>query len=598
MQPANQTPSASEGFPLRSGRRVARIVLTYVVLASLWILSSDKVLAVLVSDPGDRISWSIAKGWGFVAVTALLLYTMIRKLTRQLEQQHHTILAGETKYRQIVNGTHEGVLVIDGEGRITYANLRMAEMLGLKLEELVGRKLTSFLLPEDLEDHQLRLRNRSQKISESYERRLLRRDGHVVWTLVSASPLLDGAGEVSGTLCMLADVTDRHRLEEQLRQTQKMEAVGQLAGGVAHDFNNILAAMLMHLELLKKDPSLSDRVRESLVELETEAKRAASLTRQLLLYSRRQVMQMKPLALNELLDGLQKMLRRLLGEYIQFVVQGAPDSPWIEADPGMIEQVIMNLSVNARDAMPKGGQLHLRVESVELSASDTVRSSEARAGKFACLVVSDSGCGMSEEVVSRAFEPFFTTKDVGKGTGLGLATVYGIVKQHRGWVEVESALGKGTTFRVFLPVTDSRPDHALPAPVGRSTAGTEKILLVEDEASLRRIQGKYLRGKGYEVVEAASGQEALARWEEHRGTFDLLLSDVVMPGGINGLDLAARLRHQKSELRLILCSGYSEDLASEEASKLKDVVYVAKPFAPEALASAVRRLLDRHKPCS
>lgn len=402
------------------------------------------------------------------------------------------------------------------------------------------------------------------------------------------------ADHCSGALTRIQAEEMRHQLEDQLRQVQKMEAVGQLAGGVAHDFNNIMAAVLMHLGLLRSDPALSGQVRQSLIELESDVQRGAALTRQLLMFSRRQVLQMKTLDLNLVVTNLLKMLHRLLGEHIQVVFEGSSVPAMIHGDIGMMEQVVMNFSVNARDAMPKGGRLTISIRIVEIDPGSALTNPEARPGSFVCLSVADTGCGISEAASKHIFEPFYTTKEIGKGTGLGLATVHGIAKQHAGWVEVESKVGEGSTFRVFIPALQRAELPAPEPPAENVRGGTETILLVEDEASVRHIAAKTLKRHGYRVLEAVNGQEALRHWENHRDEIDLLFSDVIMPEGMTGLELAERLKQTKSDLKVIVSSGYTPDLAGRDTDLLRrsQSHFLQKPYPARTLVETVRRCLD------
>ena len=389
------------------------------------------------------------------------------------------------------------------------------------------------------------------------------------------------------------DITDRKALESQLRQAQKLEAIGQLAGGVAHDFNNILAAIMMHLGLLQMNPALDEHTRQALKELEAAARRAANLTRQLLMFSRRSVLAVKPLDLNEVVENLLKMLRRLIGEHIDLRFDGKSNLPLVEADAGMLEQVLMNLAVNARDAMPKGGRITITTNLVELSAAEATLNLNRLAGRFVQLSVADTGAGMDSDTLKRLFEPFFTTKEAGKGTGLGLATVHGIAAQHKGWVEVESQVGQGTTFRVFLPATTHAPAEALPAqppePVQR---GKETILLVEDDASVRQVVARSLRALGYKVYEAGNGQEAVTLWQIHGTEVDLLLTDMVMPEGMTGLELTERLQALKPGLQAVITSGYSAEIAHAGVPNKAGVSYLPKPYATKVLAQLIRDCLD------
>jgi signal transduction histidine kinase/DNA-binding response OmpR family regulator len=411
-------------------------------------------------------------------------------------------------------------------------------------------------------------------------------------TMLMSTARLEFDGQILLLLC-LEDITEQKRLETQLRQAQKMEAVGQLAGGVAHDFNNILTGMMLHLGLLQNSPLLPPGMQEPLRELEGQAQRAAALTRQLLLFSRRQVMQTSPLDLRQLLDNMLKMLRRLLGETIAIEFAPPPALPLVQADAGMLEQVVMNLCVNARDAMPQGGRLIMALQEAEISPQEAQRNSEARPGRFVRLCVTDTGCGMNEKTLVRIFEPFFTTKEPGKGTGLGLATVFSIVKQHQGCVTVSSAPGVGSTFCVYWPVSTAQNSaESSPQAPAHASGGTESILLVEDEQSVRDLTARALRNRGYRVLEAANGPEALRVWEQSGQRIDLLFSDVVMPQGLSGLDLARQLRVRKPDLKVILFSGYSNEAIAADRGLGKEMAYLSKPCSQETMVKTVRDCLD------
>jgi PAS domain S-box-containing protein len=408
----------------------------------------------------------------------------------------------------------------------------------------------------------------------------------------SASTALVRLQDQPKVLVCLEDVTTRKQLQAQFLHAQKMDAIGQLAGGVAHDFNNILAASLLHLQLLQQKQDLEPELAASLRELQQGTQRAASLTRQLLLFSRRQVMQTKRLDFNEVIKGLLKMLTRLLGEDIDTVFTPGPEPVWVEADVGMLEQVVMNLCVNARDAMPRGGYLDLRARRLALDDEEVRQHPEARTGLFACLMVTDTGCGMDEATLKRIFEPFFTTKEPGKGTGLGLATVRSIVQQHHGWVQVESVVGLGTTFRVFLPAAEPPEAAELQAGQAKCRGGTETILLVEDDEQVRRMVRMTLRLFGYEVLEAGNGIEAIRMWEHHGAKVSLVFTDMVMPGGLSGLDLAERLRQSKPALKALISSGYAPDLIQRQGGLPAGMRFLAKPYDPKSLGKVVREFLD------
>jgi PAS domain S-box-containing protein len=393
--------------------------------------------------------------------------------------------------------------------------------------------------------------------------------------------------------CYGADVTEVQSLEAQLRHAQKLESVGQLAAGIAHDFNNILTVIEGHSESLLLRCGTDPATGGPLQQISLTAQRAAALTRQLLMFSRKQVIQTQVLELNAVLQNLTKMLRRLLGEDIALSAEYAPDLPHIEADVGMLEQAVMNLAVNSRDAIPRDGKLFIGTSAIEVDAVYAAQHADSRVGHFVCLTVTDTGCGMDRKTLDRVFEPFFTTKEVGKGTGLGLATVYGIVKQHLGWVEVTSQVGSGTTLKIYFPAA-VRPAEAvsdtpvLPAPV---PGGKETILLVEDEPVLREFVSDFLKGQPYRVLEAGSGTEALRVWDEFDGAIDLLLTDMVMPGGMSGCELASQLKKRHPGLKVIYSSGYSPGTLGRDFGQ-HDIFFLPKPYLPPQLAGTVRRCLD------
>jgi PAS domain S-box-containing protein len=393
--------------------------------------------------------------------------------------------------------------------------------------------------------------------------------------------------------CYGVDVTDMLNLEAQFRHAQKLESVGQLAAGVAHDFNNILTVIQGYADcLIARSPSEPATAR-ALKQISDAARRAAALTRQLLMFSRKQVIQPKVLDLNAVLQNLANMLPRLLGEDIVLEFNYAASLPPLEADTGMLEQIVMNLAVNSRDAMPKGGKLSIGTASAEIDDDYVRQHPESRAGTFVRLTVTDTGCGMDRQTLDRIFEPFFSTKEVGKGTGLGLATVYGIVKQHQGWIEVTSQVGGGTTFKIYFPATarESAATAETSAAPRAVRGGKETILLVEDEPVLRELVREILGQYEYRVIEAASGVEALKAWDEHNGQIDLLLTDMVMPEGMTGSEVAAQLRKRRPELKVIFTSGYSAEVMGQGFSQ-SDMAFLSKPYLPPQLAQLVRQSLD------
>jgi two-component system cell cycle sensor histidine kinase/response regulator CckA len=392
--------------------------------------------------------------------------------------------------------------------------------------------------------------------------------------------------------CYAEDATDRLNLEAQLRQAQKMESVGQLAAGVAHDFNNILTIIRGHAGLLKINPDLDSSLMESARQIAIAAERAANLTRQLLMFSRKQIMQPQLLNLNEVINELSKILRASVGEQVELKRKTEDELPPIYADSGMMEQILVNLSVNARDAMPRGGSLTITTQFAPIDAAYATRHPEARPGNFICLTVSDTGHGMDQGTLSRIFEPFFTTKEIGKGTGLGLATVYGIVKQHQGWIEVESQVGYGTTFKVFLPVATKAAPVATASRNKDMPGGSETILLVEDETALCELVQEILEKRGYRVLDASTGVKALEIWNAHKDEIDLLFTDMMMPDGVSGRELAERILLDRPEIKVIYSSGYSMDVFAADSTFCDASNFLQKPYDPETLVQMVRESLD------
>lgn len=395
--------------------------------------------------------------------------------------------------------------------------------------------------------------------------------------------------------CYVEDITERLNLENQLRQSQKMESIGQLAAGVAHDFNNMLTIIQGHAGMLMTRPNMPPQALDSAQAVFFASERAASLTRQLLMFSRKNVMQPKQLDLRDVVANVSKMLHRLLGETVTLDFTPPAELPLVQADTGMMEQIIMNLCVNARDAMERGGTLTVALSSIDIAEDYAETHPEAHIGKHVCLRVSDTGCGMDTYVITRIFEPFFTTKEVGKGTGLGLATVYGIVKQHNGWVEVTSQPNLGTTFNVFLPATEQTIKSATEdiTPTTSVAGGAETILVVEDEPVLREMAQIILEECGYRVLLASNGKEALDMWERHKSSIDLLFTDMVMPAGVSGTELANKLIAQRKELHIVFTSGYTvDDISTDFLHRNNQARFLQKPYTRNNLARTVREALD------
>ena len=433
------------------------------------------------------------------------------------------------------------------------------------------------------------------------EFRILNAQGDVRWHAAMGKAVLNQEGKPVRFAGVGMDITERKQAEEerlaleaQLRQAQKMEAIGTLAGGVAHDFNNILTVIHGNASLLVNGQMSAADNNESARQIVRAAERAASLTRQLLMFSRKQVMQLSNLSLNEVVAQMTKMLQRILGEDIALQTNFAPQPGVIRADAGMIEQILLNLAVNSRDAMPRGGKLVIATGTETLDKKVAAQHPDALPGFHVWLSVTDTGCGIPPETLPRIFEPFFTTKEVGKGTGLGLATVYGIVKQHRGWITVSSHVNQGTSVRIHFPALPGAnfEKKVIPAPAPLPH-GTETILIVEDDAAVRSLMISLLKRCGYHVLEAQSGSAAVRLWKEVRNDVDLLLTDMVMPDGMTGLQLAEELKRDKPGLRVIYVTGYSNELAGKNTSLIEGVNFLQKPFSPESLARALRIMLTK-----
>ena len=479
------------------------------------------------------------------------------------------------------------------DGRWLKVPPTLCRLLGLGEEELLALRERDVTHPDDVE-HDLRQQARLiQGEARSYdlEKRYLRRDGAPAWTYLSCSIVQDDTGRPLYFLAHLRDVTERKNLEDQLRQAQKMEAVGQLAGGIAHDFNNLLTAILGNAELLQAEMGPRDPRRLDVVEISRAAHRAATLTRQLLAFSRKQVLQPRIVSLNSIVTDLTAMLRRIIGEDIELRLELDRGLGQVLADAGQLEQVITNLAVNARDAMPTGGRLTIRTANV---AAEDVAASDPEAppllGPLVMVSVTDSGTGMDERTQARLFEPFFTTKELGRGTGLGLATVYGIVRQSGGHIRVRTRLHHGSTFTVYLPRVEGDPAGDEAGAADAMPPGTETVLVVEDEEAVRALARRVLLSRGYRVLEAGSAADALALVEKSAGRIDLLLTDVVMPD-MGGPVLAERLVRDRPDLRVLYISGYAEEAIQRHGILPAGGMLLEKPFTADQLARQVRESL-------
>lgn len=504
--------------------------------------------------------------------------------------------ASEERFRELAENIHEVFWITDPAKReMLYISPAFEKIWGRSRESLL-RAPGSWMDAIHAQDRDRVLQavvTRQCEGTYDEQYRIVQPGGSTRWIHDRAFPVRDAFGEVVRIVGVAEDVTRRKELEAQFLQSQKMDVFGQLSAGVAHDFNNMLTVIHWHCHLLEEADHLPKELQDSVQQIQEAAGRATKLTRQMLMFCRRSVMQACPLNLNEVADSLLSMLARVIGENIELEFKPGTPIPGIQADPIMLDQAVLNLVVNARDAMPKGGVLTLATSSAEFDEAGARLHPGRRPGLFVCLTVADTGCGMDDATLVRLFEPFFTTKEPGKGTGLGLATVYGILQQHDGWVEVSSAPGVGSIFRLYLPAIGAPVAAPVSRPAGKSErGGNETILLVEDEPAVRASLSFFLRRWGYRVLEACDGDEACELWRQHRGEIALLHTDMVLPAGVTGLELARKMRQDRPGLQVILSSGYSEELIAPGCLDAQNITFLAKPCMPDTLASVVRRCLD------
>ena len=497
----------------------------------------------------------------------------------------------EEQYRLLVENANEGILVLQ-DGLITFANPAAARIVHSSRQDLQSRSFIDYVHPEDREKVSNHYQNRmsGEPSPRQYTMRLVDFQGDTVW--IEANTIAISWEGRPAVLVFSTDISEKKQLELQFLQAQKMEAVGRLAGGVAHDFNNLLTSILGHSDLMRMRLRPGDPLVGDIGEIVKAANRATDLTRQLLAFSRKQIMQPKILNLNAIISDMKKMLMRLIGEDITLETLLSPDLGRVLVDPGQIDQVIMNLVVNARDAMPKGGTLTIETGNALLDEVQVRRYIGARPGAYVLLSVKDSGLGMSEELQSHIFEPFFTTKELGKGTGLGLSTVYGIVKQSNGYIWVDSRPGQGTEFKIFLPRQEGEAESDQKPERGKvSLRGEETILLAEDNELVRGLTRSVLEHFGYQVLETKDGEEAGRMSKGYEGPIHLLLTDVVMPG-ISGRVLAEQLQHSRPGIKILFMSGYSEEAVLLQGMQKLGAHFLQKPFTPEELGLRVREILD------
>jgi PAS domain S-box-containing protein len=537
-----------------------------------------------IGASGDLSARLVVAGKDELAYLGTAINGMLEDLERSQLDRHE----GRTRLAVMIERMPAVLWTTDRELRFTSSMGAGLEALGVRSGEMTGKTLFEYFRTSDIHfepiaAHRKALAGESVTYEAEWEKRVF--ESHV-------QPLRGNEGDLIGTIGVALDITDRKHLADQLRQSQKMQAVGELAGGVAHDFNNLLMVMKGHAEMLLDTLPARSSERQNVEQIQQAAERAAALTRQLLAFSRMQVLQPRVLDLNDVVSGMIKMVSRVIGENIELAFLPGAKLGSVKADPGQIEQVVLNLVVNARDAMPDGGRLTIETSNIELDRSYAAKHDIVEPGPYVMLTVTDTGCGIDQETQARIFEPFFTTKGPGKGTGLGLATVYGVVKQSGGYIWVYSEVAHGTTFKVYLPRVAAVAEKAVAEkPAVKPTAGTETILFVEDEESVRELVGEYLRARGYNVLESPDGVKALAIAEQFAEPIQLLITDVVMPK-LSGRELATRLSAARPDLKVLYISGYTDDSVFRHGVLEGGMSFLQKPFNLKAMAQKVREVLD------
>jgi PAS domain S-box-containing protein len=531
------------------------------------------------------------------------VYTTFVDITER-KQAEEALRESEERYRQLIDSAPDWIWEVDEHGRYVFASRKVFDLLGYRPEEVLGK--TPFdLMPADEAERVAALFASIAATREPFRYLVntnLHKDGHLVFMETSGTPVFDSNGDYRGYRGMDRDITERkqakealRQAEEQLRESQKMEAVGQLAGGIAHDFNNLLTAILGYSEMiLASGTSMVDEVRPDIEEIKHAGERASALTQQILAFSRRQVLRPTALSLNEVLEGMESLLRRTLGENIDLVILTHPHLDLTEVDPHQFEQVLINLALNARDAMPSGGRLTLATGNVQLDKKYCKAHPEVAPGPHVMLRVSDTGLGMDPEMITHIFEPFFTTKAFGEGTGLGLAVIHGIVTQSHGSISVKSEPGKGTSVTIYLPRSaQSHIPEEIVFPAQVSARGHETVVVVEDEVALRSLIERILGEAGYTTLSFGSAAEAVAAFGQGQCSADMLLTDVMLPGDLQGHDLVRAVLASRPDLPVLYISGYARDALVHAGRLDEGVNLLEKPFTPGALARMVRSVLDR-----
>lgn len=579
--------SPNDVRPEPNPRIALRIALIYATFGVLWILSSDWIVARIAPDAVQITQWQTIKGWSYVAVTALLVYALVQRGVLATQRSHQLLARSEERYRAIVETSLDGIALTDTTGNLVFANARLAEMAGCRPEELLGQPLASLLHDGQGESLACLPSGKSVDVAQRHDVRILRPDGQERWAIASICPLLDEGGVCVGTLAMLTDITERKRLTDELHQSQKMEAVGQLAGGVAHDLNNLLMAIFGYTDLARDTLTADHPARTALEGVMAAAEQAAGVSRALLTFSRKTPVQKQPVDLNDAVRKAVKLLQRLLPSSIHMVTDLAADGPvFAYADPTQVQQIIMNLAINARDAMPDGGTLTMATRPGSRAGAD-VEEHAAR------LLVTDTGMGITPDVKRHLFEPFFTTKPKGVGTGLGLSIIHGIVQDHGGTIEVESKPGKGANFTVTLPAPTAAGPVAAAPTTERIRGAGELILIAEDNPQVRELTVSVLSARGYEILPFEDGQDLLDAFIRHQDRVRLIVTDEQMPRR-NGLDCLKEIRSKGSRVPAIIITASLDSDVDDQIDPHTTLLRKPHPMADLVTLVAQRLAETRH----
>ena len=569
----------------------SKIIILYAIVSSLWIFFSDSILGLLITDLRTLSRIAMIKGWLFVLVTSILLFFLIRRYVTQLNAYNANMLESERRFRELMERVHMIAIMLDTDAKIIFCNDFLLQLTGWSREEVIGKNWFDTFIPEDLRPDIKDIFYQgisNGEIVAHYENGILTRNGSVCMIVWDNTLLRDAAGNVVGVAGLGLNVTEHRSLEAQLLQSQKMESIGTLAGGVAHDFNNILTVIMSCAAMLRLKPDDHERARQLINLIESSSQRAANLTRSLLAFSRKQQILPRQFDLNTVISSMHDFLERIIGEDVTLTVELCGDELPVLADKGQIEQVVMNIAGNARDAMPEGGVLNIKTGIMQFDRQ-MLAEGVMISGKYVFLKITDSGTGIAPHEQERIYEPFYTTKEVGKGTGLGLSMAHGIVRQHNGWITLESEVGKGTSFIIYLPLAGQVEDSLVEEEEPDYGDGT--ILLVEDDEQVLTANQLVLESGGYHVISASDPSEALEIYRQHTDVVDLAVIDVIMPG-MNGKQLYNELKTLKPAIQVLFVSGYTADTLDRK-NLPPGCAFLQKPHSPQQFLRLVQELLRK-----